>query len=89
MHRFMISTYETVPILGTSLINGRGTKELEQLKGLSFKIQEATLKSIAITERKGKYIRQIKFTNQRHLPRKVTLILTLQMSKSFNMMFQL
>ena len=37
------------------------------------KIQEATLKDVAISERKEKqYIRQIMYTNQEHLPTKVT-----------------
>ena len=34
-------------------MKGRGKKELEQLKSLSQKIQEAS-KSVAVTEKKGK-----------------------------------
>ena len=38
----------------SSLIKERGTKELEQLKFLSLKIQEALLKSVGVIEKKGK-----------------------------------
>ena len=54
-------------------MKGRGTKELEQLKSLRIKIQEATSKNVAITKKKGKhYARQIIYINQGHLPTKVT-----------------
>ena len=50
----------------------RGTKEWEQLKSLSLKIQETTSKSVAITEKK---IKQYGWhTKQGHLPRKVTAV---------------
>ena len=40
-------------------MEGRGTKELEQLKSLSLKIQEETMsKNVVVTEKKGKqYVR--------------------------------
>ena len=65
----------------------RGTKQLEQLKSLIFKIQESTSKSVAITEKKGKnmldksytstrgiYLQKLQmiYINQGHLPTKVT-----------------
>ena len=59
-------------------MNGRDTKELEQLKSLSLKIQEATSKSFAITDTKGKKyftVRQIIYIDQGHLSRKVTPVI--------------
>ena len=54
-------------------MKGRGTKELEELKSLSLKIQKTMSKNVAITEKKGKqYVKQIIYTNQGHLPTKVT-----------------
>ena len=50
----------------------RGTKKLQQLKHLSLKIQKATSKNGTITEKKKNNIRQIIYTNQGHLPTKVT-----------------
>ena len=38
-------------------MKGRATKELEQLKSLSLKIQEAMSKSVVITKIKGKHFR--------------------------------
>ena len=53
-------------------MKGRGTRELEQLKLWSLKIQEAT-SNVAITEKKEKQcVRQIIYTNQGHLPKKGT-----------------
>ena len=73
-----------------SLMKGRGTKELEQLKSLSLKILEAMPKRAAITEKKRKqYVRQIIYINQGNLPTKLPLLLTLQMNQSFNVRFQL
>ena len=61
-------------------------KELEQLRSLSLKIQEAISKSVVITEKKGKqYVRQIICINQVHLPTRFTV----QMNQSFSVMFQL
>ena len=59
MHRFTISICETVLEQWPNLMEGRGTKELEQLKSLSLKIQEETMsKNVVITEKKGKqYVR--------------------------------
>ena len=52
-----------------------GTKELEQLKSLSLKIQEAT-SSVVITKKKGKqYLIQIIYINQGHFPSKVSPII--------------
>ena len=57
-------------------MKGRGTKELKQLESLSLKTQEATSKSVSITEKKGKkYVRQIIYINQGHLPTKVTPVI--------------
>ena len=59
-------------------MKGRDKKELEQLKSfsLSLKIQEATSKSVAITEKKGKqYVRQISYINHGHLFTKVTPVI--------------
>ena len=42
----------------------RGTKKLEQLKSLNLKIQEATSKSVVVTEKKGKYLRLIIYTSE-------------------------
>ena len=54
----------------------RGTKQLEQLKSLSLKIQQTTSKSVAITKKKGKqYVTQIIYINQGGLPTKVTLFI--------------
>ena len=54
----------------------RGTKQLEQLKSLSLKIQQTTSKSVAITKKKGKqYVTQIIYINQGGLPTKVTLVI--------------
>ena len=54
----------------------RVTKELEQLKPLSLKIQEATSKSVAVTEKKEKrYARHIIYTNQGHLQIKFTPVI--------------
>ena len=51
-------------------------KVLEQLKPLSLKMQEATSKNVAFTEKKGKqYVRQIMYTNQGHLSIKVTSVI--------------
>ena len=62
-----------------------GKKELEQLKYLSLKISEATLKrSAAITEKKKKIICQ---TN--HIYQLGTFTLTLKMIQPFSVMFQL
>ena len=48
----------------------------EQSKSLSLKIQEATSKSVVITEKKGKqHVRQITYTNQGHLHTKVTHVI--------------
>ena len=48
-------------------------KELEQLKSLGLKIQEATSNSVTITKKKGKqYLKQIIYINHGHLTKKVT-----------------
>ena len=50
----------------------RGTKELEQLKSLSLKIQNAT-KKCTITEKRGKQrARSVIYTSQGRLPKIVT-----------------
>ena len=75
MHRFETCICESVPQFNDNLMtqfNGTPTKESEQLKLLSWKIQEAT-SNVAITETKEKqYTRQIIYTNQGHSPTKVT-----------------
>ena len=49
-------------------MKGRSENKLEKLKFLSLKIQEATSKSVAITEKKGKhYVTQIIYTKRGHL----------------------
>ena len=65
-------------------MKGTGTKE--QLKFLSLKIEEATSKSVAITEKKiGKpYIIQIISINHGLCLQKLPLLLTLQVNQSFN-----
>ena len=63
-------------------MKGRSTKELEQLEHLRLKVQKASSKNVAVTEKP--YI-PIKDSYLRKLP----LILTLQMNQLFNMMFQL
>ena len=67
---------ETVP-KWPSLMKGRGTKELEQLKSLSLKTEKAMSKSVAIIEKKGKqyFSKQIIYINQGHLPAKVTPVI--------------
>ena len=73
LHRFTISILDVriCPKL-PSLMKGSGTKELEQLKSFSLKIQEAMSKRVAITEEKRKqYVKQIIYINQRNLPKKV------------------
>ena len=56
------------PNLMTQFNEGKGNKESEQLKSLSFKIQEATSKNVPMTEKKGKqYARKIIYTNQENL----------------------
>ena len=52
-------------------MKGKGTEELEQSKSTSLKIQEATSKSVAVIT---KNVRQ---TNQGHLPTKVTPVIDL------------
>ena len=68
MHHFTISTCEIVPQFNDSLraryTERRGSKELQQLKHLSLKIQEATSKIVVITEKKeNQYARQIIYIN--------------------------
>ena len=73
MHRFTIFIYDVRLCPKRCLMKGRGTKELGQLKSFSLKIQEATSKSVAITEKNGKQcIRQIIYINHEHLPTKFT-----------------
>ena len=57
----------------TQFNEGKGCKGITIIKNLSLKIQEATSKSVAVTEKKGKqYVGHIVHTNQGHLPTKVT-----------------
>ena len=58
-----------------NLMKGKVTKELEQLKSLSLKIQEATSKNVAVTEKNGR--QYVRHTNQGHLPTKVTPVIDL------------
>ena len=48
-------------------MQGSGKNELEKLKFLSLKIREAKSKRVAITEKKGKHVKQIIYTNQGYL----------------------
>ena len=56
-------------------MKGKVTKELEQLKSLNLKIQEATSKNVAVTEKNGR--QYVRHTNQGHLPTKVTPVIDL------------
>ena len=55
MHHLTISKRESVTQFDDNLMTqfneGRGVRELQQLKSLSFKMQEGTSKSVAITEK--------------------------------------
>ena len=56
-------------------MKGRVTKELEQLKSLSLKIEEVTSKSVAVIEKNGRqYVRHYQ---PGHLPTKVTPVIDL------------
>ena len=59
----------------THFDEGRVTKELEQVKSLNWKIEEATSESVAVTEKNGR--QYVRHTNQGHLPTKVTLVIDL------------
>ena len=57
-------------------MDGKGTKESDEIKPLNLKILEATSKNVAITNKKGKqYIRQIIYTNQMYFPTKISPII--------------
>ena len=57
-------------------MKGNGMKELKKSKSLSFKIQEATSKLVAMTEENGiHYVRQIIHITQGHLPIKSTHVI--------------
>ena len=54
-------------------MKGRVARELERLKSLNLKIQEATSKNLVISEKNGKkFVRQIISANQRHFLTNVT-----------------
>ena len=77
MHHFTISVCESVSQLNDNLVTqfneGMGYKRITIIKNVSLKIQKATSRSVAVTQKKGKqYIRHIIYTNQGHLPTKVT-----------------
>ena len=79
MHHFTIFIRETVPQFNDNLKNRfnkeKGYKKLKQLKSFSQKIQEATSKSVAITEKKGKQnARKMIYNNQEHSPTKFTCV---------------
>ena len=58
-----------------NLLKGKVTKELEQLKSLSLKIQKATSKNVAVTEKNGR--QYVRHTNQGHLSTNVTPVIDL------------
>ena len=77
MHRVAISACETV--LQCNARNG--TKEIDQLKHLSLKIQEETTKNVAITEKREKNMLDKSYTPTRGIYLlKLLLILTLQIN---------
>ena len=70
-------------------MKGKGTKELEHLKFLSLKRQEATSKSVTITEKKENNMLDKSRTLIRGIhPQKLPLLLTLQINQSFNVRFR-
>ena len=70
-----------------NLMKGKVTKELEQLKSLSLKIQEVTSKNVAVTDKNEDNMLDIP-TRGIYL-QKLLLLLTWQMNQSFSVMFQL
>ena len=59
---------ETCPKWPSSM-KGKGRKKLKQLKALSLKIQDASSKSVVITDKKGKqYVRQIIYPSTKVTP---------------------
>ena len=73
LHLLTMSICETVPQFSDSLMTqfnkGKGWEQIRKKVGfLSLKIQEATSKSVAITEKKGKhYVTRIIYTKRGHL----------------------
>ena len=71
----------------TQYNEGKGYERIKTINSLSLKIQEVTLKNVAITEKKGpQYVRQIIYINQKHLPTKDTHV---QINQSFSLIFKL
>ena len=72
VHRFTISIVRLCSVWA-NIMKGKGYEDVRTIKILSLKIQEATSKSVAITEKNGKQcIRQIIYINHEHLPAKFT-----------------
>ena len=70
-------------------MKGRDTKELEELKSLSLKMQEATSKKCDHLKKGKQYVRRISYIPTRGIYlEKVPLLLILQMFQLFSVMFQ-